>query len=121
MKPDEVRITSETGGQKGVKSERYDLIPFEALDEMARLYGFGATKYSPDNWRKGYSWRLSYGALLRHVSRWVQGESTDPETGCHHLASAAWHCFTLIVFEQYGLGTDDRPEVTVPGTACGAV
>jgi len=105
----EVRITDpKTGGQKGQKPERYDLFPFDALDEVARVYGVGAKKYSDDNWLKGYSWRLSLGALLRHVSRFAQGEDRDAETGCLHLALAAWHCFTLLTFYMRSLGTDDR-------------
>lgn len=105
----EVRITDpETGGQKGQKPERYDLFPFDALDEVARVYGEGAKKYEDDNWLKGYRWRLSFGALLRHVSKALQGEDVDPETGCLHLAHAAWHCLTLITFKKRGLGTDDR-------------
>jgi hypothetical protein len=105
----EVRVTDPvTGGQKGVKPERLDLIPFDALEEIGRVYGFGASKYEDDNWLKGYKWRLSAGAMLRHVSRWMLGERNDKESGCHHLAHAAWHCLTLITFEIRGLGTDDR-------------
>jgi len=105
----EIRIKDPaTGGEKGQKAERYDLFPFDALDEVARVYGAGAQKYSPDNWLRGYSWRLSAGALLRHVARFMCGESMDAETGCHHLACAAWHCLTLMTFEKRKLGTDDR-------------
>jgi hypothetical protein len=42
-----------TGGQKGKKPEEYALIPVGALAEIARVYGFGARKYEPNNWRKG--------------------------------------------------------------------
>jgi hypothetical protein len=105
----EVRITDPvTGGQKGQKPERFDLIPFEALTEVARVYGFGATKYADDNWRKGYAWRLSLGAMLRHIAAWAMGYPTDPESKLPHLAHAAWHCLTLLTFEAHGLGTDDR-------------
>lgn len=111
----EVRITDpKTGGQKGQKDERYDLFPFDALDEEARVYGVGAKKYADDNWLKGYSWRLSLGALLRHVARWACGEDRDPETGCHHLAHASWHCRALMTFQLRGLGTDDRAPPTFP-------
>jgi hypothetical protein len=105
----EVRIKDPTtGGEKGQKDERFDLIPFDALEEVARVYGVGARKYSADNWLKGYRWRLSAGAMLRHVARFMVGEDRDPETGCLHLAHAAWHCLTLMTFGMRGLGTDDR-------------
>lgn len=97
-----------TGGQKGVKEERFDLIPFDALAEVARVYGMGAEKYAPDNWLKGYSWRLSLGALLRHVWRFSIGEDRDEQSGLLHLAHAAWHCLTLLTFSMRKLGTDDR-------------
>lgn len=101
-------VDPKTGGEKGQKQERWELLPFPALDEVARVYGYGARKYAPDNWRKGYSWRLSLGALCRHIALWASGQSVDPETGCHHLAHATFHCLALITFEDEGLGTDDR-------------
>ena len=105
----EVRVTDpHTGGQKGQKEERYDLLPYEALDEVARVYSFGAKKYANDNWLKGYSWRLSLGALLRHVARFAAREDRDPESGLHHLAHAVFHCLALITFGQRAGGTDDR-------------
>lgn len=107
----EVRMTDPvTGGQKGVKLARFDLIPAWALEEIARVYGRGAQKYTDDNWRKGYPWRLSIGAMLRHISLWRQRNSLDAETRLHHLAHAAWHCLTLMTFECEGLGTDDREQ-----------
>ena len=108
--PGEQRITNAaTGGQKGVKLERFDLIPAEPLEELARVYGRGAKKYQDDNWRKGYSWKLSFGAMMRHAWAFWRGESHD-ELGNHHLACAAWHCFTLMWYEQNRKSLDDRPK-----------
>ena len=104
----EVRVTDPTtGGQKGTKLARFGLLIPEFMWELAEVYGKGAEKYSDRNWEKGYAWHLSYDALQRHIHQWVMGESTDPETGRHHLAHAAWHCGTLFLFERLGLGTDD--------------
>src|SRR6266850_5329226 len=101
-------IDTKTGGAKGQKPERFDLIPMAALEEVARVYGMGAKKYDDYNWLKGYKWSLSFGAMLRHISLWMMGQSTDKESGLHHLAHAAWHCLTLMSFELYQLGSDDR-------------
>ena len=88
----EIMITDpNTGGVKGRKDERFDLFPWDALEEVARVYAVGAREYADDNWMRGYAWRLSFGALIRHVSRAMCGEDRDPETGCLHLAHAAWH------------------------------
>lgn len=104
----EVRTTSSTGGMKGVKPERYSLIPTEALDIMARLYGFGAEKYEAHNWRKGYEWSKSFDSLFRHATSALRGEDIDPETGLPHLAGVVFHCFTLMVFAEEHPEFDDR-------------
>ena len=73
----EVRTTSATGGMKGVKLERFDLIPIGPLTELARHYGRGAEKYDNHQWRKGYEWSKSYSALLRHLTAFWNGENYD--------------------------------------------
>lgn len=107
----ETRVTDpETGGQKGRKAEEYALIPVAALAAEARVYGYGATKYAPNNWRKGYAWSLSYSAMMRHLNAFWRGEFYDPESGQPHLAHAKFHCNTLMTFFWEGLGTDDRSD-----------
>lgn len=44
---DEVRQTSDSGAQKGSKLARYDMIPADALELVAKHYGKGAEKYPP--------------------------------------------------------------------------
>jgi hypothetical protein len=97
-----------TGGEKGSKPERMDLIPAGPLEAVGRVYGFGASKYADHNWRRGYAWSLSIAALLRHVFRFVGGETKDPESGEHHLAHAVFHCLALIEWETTHPEKDDR-------------
>lgn len=104
----EVRTTSATGGQKGTKDERFDLIPAGALTTLARHYGIGARKYDDNQWRKGYEWSKSYAALQRHLNLWAGGQDIDEETGSPHLAAGAWHCFTLLTFADEHPDFDDR-------------
>lgn len=94
----EVRTVSSTGGEKGSKLARFDLIPPQQLHRLAEHYGKGAEKYSDDNYRKGYPWKLSIAALERHLNAFKQGEDIDEETGSLHIIAAAWHCFTLAEF-----------------------
>jgi hypothetical protein len=106
---EEVRVKDpQTGGEKGQKIERFDLIPMDALSEVATVYGIGAKKYEEWNWAKGYRWSLSLGALLRHIALWAVGIDKDKETGLPHMAHACWHTLTLLAFASRGLGTDDR-------------
>lgn len=105
----EIRTTSATGGQKGVKEARFDLIPPGPLWELAVLYGRGAMKYDADNWKRGYDWSLSYGALKRHLDLFWMGEDHDPEMNLKHLICVAWHAFNLAWFMENRPDFDDRP------------
>jgi hypothetical protein len=73
----EVRTTSSTGGQKGVKLARFDLIPAGPLHELAEHYGRGARKYANHQWRNGYEWSKSIGALGRHFNDFIAGKDYD--------------------------------------------
>ena len=89
---------------------RYDLIPAWPLAGLAGVYTIGANKYGDDNYLKGggLNWNRVVGAMLRHIAAWRMGESHDVEDGQHHLSSVAWCAFTLMMYEEYGLGKDDR-------------
>lgn len=101
-------MTLEGGRKDDAGKARYDLIPAEALDELARVYGIGAAKYGDHNWRKGLAWGRVFGAMMRHAWAWWRGETYDPVDGQHHLASVAWGALTLMSYEMSKSGTDDR-------------
>lgn len=106
----EVRVVDPTtGGEKGSKLARFDLIPHEALTMLAEHFGRGAEKYDDRNWERGYDWALTFAALNRHLWAWWGGEDLDPETGSPHMAAVAWHAFVALTFQERGLGTDTRP------------
>lgn len=88
---------------------RYDLIPPEALDGLARVLTYGAAKYAPRNWEKGMNWGRVFGAAMRHLWAWWRGEHKDPETGMSHLWHAQCCIAFLIAYEARQTGTDDRP------------
>lgn len=106
---EEIRVTSSTGGQKGTKLARYDLIPAEALRIVAETYGRGAGKYDDHNWRRGYDWSLSFASLMRHAWKFWEGEDLDPETGAPHMACAVFHGLSLITFMIEHPEFDNRP------------
>lgn len=115
----EVRTTDEdTGAQKGVKLERFDLIPVGPLTELARHYGMGAAKYADRNWERGYNWDKSYQAGMRHATQFWSGEDLDPdpfydqfpeEVRPKHVIAAAWHFFALAQFMDQHPEKDNRP------------
>lgn len=96
-----------------MKEARYSLIPPEALELIAIHYGRGAKKYAEHNWRKGYEWSKSYDALQRHLASWLMGEDIDEETQSPHLAAAAFHINTLLVFGKEFPEFDDRFKVLI--------
>ncbi len=133
----EIRSTSSTGGQKGTKNERFDLIPTGPLTELANHFGSGAKKYKDHQWRQGYEWSKSYAAIQRHLNAFWGGEDLDicpPDgdgcsfvthegepfedyvegvscynhTGNHHMAAVAWHAFALLEFKERFPEHDDR-------------
>jgi hypothetical protein len=104
----EIRTTSATGGEKGTKPERHDLIPVGALSQVARHYGVGARKYAAHNWRRGYEWSKSYSALQRHATAFWAGEDIDAETDSPHMAAVAFHALALLTFLEEQRAFDDR-------------
>lgn len=104
----EIRTTSSTGGQKGVKPERHALLPKKGIAAIARVFAFGAKKYAAHNWRKRYEWDKSLDALQRHIDAFVDGETYDPESGLPHLAHAGFHILVLLTWlEEDGEGVDN--------------
>ena len=104
----EIRVTSETGGQKGDKAAKLGAIAPLALLKLAEVAGFGAEKYDAFNYLKGYDWSLSFNAAQRHALAFWNGEDNDPESGLPHPLHFAWHGLCLASFLMRGLGTDDR-------------
>lgn len=88
---------------------RYDLLPDDSLVSLVEVYTKALTKYPERNWEKGMSWSRIFGSLMRHSWAFWRGERLDPETGCHHMAMAAWNCLALCSYSLRDVGTDDRP------------
>lgn len=89
---------------------RFDLIPPEGLEEVARAYTHGASH--PDGarrWEQGGSWLRLFAAAMRHAWKWRRGEDYDAESGLHHMASVAFYALALITYDKRGLSRgDDR-------------
>ncbi len=104
-----------SGHKYDSEKSRVELVPVEAIEELGRLYGFGAKKYDVNNWRKGMLWSRIFGALLRHAFAFWRGEEIDKETGISHLIAVAWNAITLYMYCQEHREFDDRYKGNVIG------
>lgn len=93
---------------------RLDLLPCDALLDIAAVLNYGANKYSARNWEKGLVWHRPYAACLRHLFAWWSGETYDQETGLNHLAHAACNLLFLLHYSNHSAFSelDDRPSST---------
>lgn len=80
--------------QTGMKNDklddktRWELMPLDCLEDIARVYTEGAKKYGDNTWQNLENGYERYkGALLRHLYA-AESETFDEETGCRHLAQA---------------------------------
>jgi len=81
--------------------QRWDLLPYDCIEEIVKIYTFGAKKYGDNQWQQVKSDRY-FAALMRHLIAWRSGESRDSESGLFHLAHAAWNCIALLWSEKHG-------------------
>lgn len=87
---------------------RHDLLPPDALNEVARVFTFGANKYAARNWENGMDWGRVYAAQQRHMMAFWGGEMYDPETGMLHTAHASFGTLVLTAYSLRGIGKDTR-------------
>lgn len=88
---------------------RWDLMPWGALDSVARVYTWGATKYADRNWEKGIPASRMFASAMRHLIAWMAAEDKDPESNLPHLAHAAWNVLGILEFTLRGrFDVDDR-------------
>lgn len=84
------------------------LIDAEYLEGLARVLGFGAKKYAPDNWRGGIEYGRLIGAAYRHLGAINKGEDIDPESGEPHVYHLACCTMFLSSMMAHRPDLDDR-------------
>ena len=78
-----------TGMKYDQEKPMYNLLPPNAIDDMAKVMTFGANKYAPNSWQRVENGLERYrAALLRHTFAMQRGELLDPESGLPHSAHA---------------------------------
>ena len=95
----------ETTGVKYDKDKpRMDLLVLDcprALREVSAVLGYGAKKYSEDNWLRVPDASKRYmAAALRHLTAHTSGEKLDPESGYSHLGHFASCALFILELEM---------------------
>lgn len=99
----------ETGGTKYDSGKpRHDLIDPYAMDVLAQVLTFGASKYAAHNWRKGIAYSRLIAAALRHINAISAGDDLDSETGLPHAAHAMCCMMFLTWMRNSRADMDDR-------------
>lgn len=88
---------------------RYDLINPSAIEGLARVFSFGAKKYSERNWEKGMAWSKVIASLKRHLAAIEKGEDYDIESGELHANHLQWNAHVLSAYYSIYPQGDDRP------------
>ena len=96
--------------KKDEDKPRMDLLPPKALEGIAKIMTYGATKYANHNYKlgKGLDWNRPFAAALRHLNSWNDGEDNDKETGQSHLYHAGCCIMMLIDLVDSKIGKDTR-------------
>jgi len=89
---------------------RWDLLPPDALLEVAKVYTKGAEKYAARNWERGMKWGECLRALKSHLNKWELGQANDDEyPELYNMAMVVWNGLALLSYELRKIGEDDRP------------
>ena len=96
--------------QFGLKKIPMHLVPPVAVAQLALAFENGAGKYGPFNWReKTISSTVYYGAAMRHLLAWFDGEDFAPDSQVHHLAHVMACCAMVLDGMSIEMLNDNRP------------
>ena len=79
-----------------------------AIEGLCLVAEFGAKKYARNNWKKGLPYLQTVDALLRHLTKFVNGEDVDPESGRAHVDHVSWNALALAEMVRLRPELDDR-------------
>lgn len=103
---------------------RFDLVPWEAIWELAKHCEAGAKKYGERNCEKGIPVHSLIDSAIRHLAKYLMGWKDEP-----HLRAALWNVAFAIYMEQKHPEMQDIPTrqttpvttITVPDNDMGKV
>ena len=102
--------SSNLAEKKDADKLMWNLLPWDAIEEVVKVLNHGASKYDCRNWEKGLLWSRFFSASIRHMVSWFQfGENKDEESGISHLAHAICCLLFLLAYQLRKTDYDDRP------------
>lgn len=85
-----------------------DLVPYEGIEAIAEVLAFGAKKYAPYNWCKGFEYSRLISAAQRHIGQYNSGQDLDEESELNHIAHAACCLMFLLYMQKHKPHLDNR-------------
>jgi hypothetical protein len=87
-----------TGAHRDMVADkgRFDLLPFNALQEAAIVFERGGLKYTDRNWERGIPVWSFLSAGARHLHKAISGVDDEP-----HLSMALWNIMCAIQTEAW--------------------
>ena len=86
---------------------KWHLAHMPSLEPMIRVLEFGASKYEPFNWQKGFALDDLMDSLFRHVVAINDGEMVDKESGQLHMG----HIMCNAMFWVYHYNKQNEEEI----------
>jgi hypothetical protein len=85
----------EDGSSRSVLEERYDLIPKEAEDALARRLALGARNHGENNWRVGGPEfrKATINHLMKHLLKYIESGNEDDANTDAIICNAAFLCY----------------------------
>jgi len=86
-----------------IEKPPWDLLPFSALEEVVKVLGFGAEKYSSYGWQNAVKEDPDafLAKALRHITSWSESDvGEDSESGLSNLAHAIANLLFLLWIEK---------------------
>ena len=79
----------------------WDMLPYDALQEVVKVYQGGAAKYDRWNWAKGIKYSRIFSAMMRHLIDWwwFKKRINSEDFGLHSLAHVVWCGLALLHYE----------------------
>ena len=104
MIEDSGRIFS-TGARRNTSKGkgRYDLLPPEAIEALAKRFEYGAKLHGANNWRFGIPNSSLFDSALRHLFQALNGKNDED-----HLAACLWNVSVLIYNREHNLGKEEE-------------